>query len=112
MKKILFLLFASALLTSCSKGPESVAKNYVENVAKGKIEEAKKYVTPKSEPVLNLMSGISSLSPKYPDYKFKMIKDSIEGDSLAWVTYTTPEGKEDVINLQKYNGEWKVAINK
>lgn len=112
MKKLLFVLFASVLLVSCSKGPESAAKNFAENIAKGNIEEAKKYATPASQPILNLMAGFSSMSPKYPDYKFKMTKDSIEGDSVAWVTYTTPEGKEDVLNLKKDNGEWKVSVGK
>ena len=112
MKKGLFFLFALIAMTACSKGPQGAAKDFAENMAKGNIVEAKKYATASTGGLLDMMSGFSGAIPKYPDYKFEMIKDSIVGDTLAWVTYTSPEGKQDVLNLKKENGEWKVYMGK
>ena len=113
MKKLLFILLASVALVSCSKGPESTAKDFAENMAQGNIEEATKHVTSQTKSLLDMamsFAGDESI-PKYPDYKFEMVKDSIDGDN-AWVTYITPEGNEDVLTLVKENDEWKVSIGK
>lgn len=114
MKKGLFILLALVVMTACSKGPESAAKNFSECMAKGDMVGAKKYATTKTAAMLDMMSGMTGGidMPTYPDYKFKMIKDSIEGDSLAWVTFTDPQGKESVLNLKKEDGEWKVSMGK
>lgn len=112
MKKTFFFILAAVALTACSKGPKDAAQNFTENIAKGNITEAKKYVTANTIPLLDMLNGFAGGMPKYPDYKFKMEKDSIVGDSVAWVTYITPEGKQDVLNLKKENGEWKVYMFK
>lgn len=117
MKKVLFTLGIALALVSCSKGPESSAKNFAENMAKGDFTEAKKYATSQTGALLDMvqtMGGdkLSDLAKENKDYKFVMVKDSIVGDSVAWVTYTTKEGNEDVMNLVKENGEWKVSMGK
>ena len=116
MKKILFTLGITLALVSCSKGPESAAKNFTENITVGNFEEAKKYSTTQTGALLDMvqtMGGdkLSELS-KNTDYKFKMVKDSIVGDSVAWVTFINKEGNEDVVNLVKVDGEWKVSMGK
>jgi putative hemolysin len=114
MKKLLFVLMASLALVSCSKGPESAAKNFTEHMAKGDINEAKKYTTTQTGALLDMAISLggSQSMPKYPDYTFKMLKDSIVGDTAAWVTYTTPEGNDDVLTLVKEDNEWKVSMGK
>lgn len=114
MKKVLIALFVSALFVSCNNNsPEAAARQFSENMAKGNIEEAKKHMTPGTASLLDMALKMSNDSiPKFPDYKFKMIKDSIVGDTIAWVTYTSPIGNEDQLNLVKRDGEWKVSMGK
>lgn len=113
MKKLLFILLACVALVSCSKGPEDAAKNFTESMAQGNIEEASKFATPETKAMLDMVISLggSNNMPTYPDYKFEVVKDSIDGDN-AWVTYKTPEGNEDVLNLVKVENEWKVSIGK
>lgn len=114
MKKILFALLLPLFFVACSKGPESAAKGYTENLAQGNIAEAKKYSTAQTASLLDMLisMGGSDKMPTYPDYKFEMVKDSVVGDSAAWVTYKTPTGENDVLNLVKTDGEWKVSMGK
>ncbi len=113
MKK-LFILLLPFVFVACSKGPESAAKGFTEGMAKGDFTEAKKYTTPQTGALLDMVTGMGGADkmPTTPDYKFEMVKDSIEGDSIAWVTYKTPKGDEDVLNLVKQDGEWKVSMGK
>ena len=69
MKKLLLLLFVSALLFSCSSGPETAAKNFLENVGKGEITEAKKYATESTGKMLDLASAFGGL-PVDPNFEF------------------------------------------
>ncbi|SHF99724.1 DUF4878 domain-containing protein [Dysgonomonas macrotermitis] len=115
MKKLLFILLLPFVFVACTgNGPEGAAKGFSESMAKGDMTEAKKYVTPQTGALLDMIGsmGGSEKMPTYPDYKFEMVKDSIEGDSIAWVTYKTPTGDEDVLNLVKQDGEWKVSMGK
>lgn len=114
MKKFLSLLFISVVFISCNtNSPKATAEKFTESMAKGDIEEAKKYMTTGTASLLDTamkMSGDST--PKYPDFKFEMIKDSIVGDTVAWVTYISPLGNQEELNLVKQNGEWKVTMGK
>ncbi|WP_324023506.1 DUF4878 domain-containing protein [Maribacter sp. BPC-D8] len=109
MKKIITTLLLAFILTSCSSGgPKSAAKNFTENMSKGKIEEAKKYATESTGKLLDFASSLGSL-PIEPDFKFKFVKDSIV-DNRAWVTFIDEKGKENDCELVKIDGEWLVHI--
>lgn len=114
MRKLLLLLFVAVTFASCnSNSPESTAKKFSESMAKGDMEEAKKYLTPGTASLFDMAVKMSGTTmPTYPDFKFKMIKDSIVGDTLAWVTYLSPENKEEQLALVKENNEWKVTMGK
>ncbi len=114
MKKSLLLLFVSVAFISCnSNSPEGVARKFTETLAKGDTEGAKKYLTPGTAALMDMATKMSGDStPKNPDFKFKMIKDSIVGDTIAWVTYMSPKGNEEKLNLVKREGEWKVTMGK
>lgn len=108
MKKTITILALSAFLISCSSGPEKTAKNFTENLAKGKVDEAKKYATESTGKMLDFASGFGGL-PIEPNYKFNFIKDSID-ENRAWVTFTNQTGKEEIINLVKIDGDWLVHM--
>ncbi len=107
---MVLLVSLSVLLFACSSsGPENAARNFTENVAKGKIEEAKKYATESTGKVLELASSFGSLEIN-PNFEFKMIKDSIV-DNKAWVTFKNQEGKTETIEVVKIDGKWLVHMD-
>lgn len=108
MKKLFIIGAMGLLLTSCSSGPDASAKNFTENLAKGKVDEAKKYATESTGKLIDLASGFGGI-PVDPNFKFKADKDSIV-DNSAWVTYTNPKGKKEKIRLVKIDGKWLVHI--
>ncbi len=108
MKKLVITAALAALLFSCSSGPESTAEKFTESLAKGKIEEAKKYGTESTKKMLDLASAFGGL-PIDPDFEFKVKKDSIV-DNKAWITFTNQKGEEDVIELVKIDGKWLVHM--
>lgn len=108
MKRIITLIAAAFLLVSCSSGPEKTVKNFTENLAKGKVDEAKKYATESTGKMIDFSSGFGGL-PIDPNFEFKMIKDSIV-DNKAWVTYTNQKGKEETIEVVKIDGDWLVHM--
>lgn len=108
MKKVVLLCLVAIAFISCSSGPEKTAKNFLENLSKGKVEEAKKYATEPTGNLLDLATGFGSL-PVDPDFKFKLVKDSIVGNK-AWITYSDQNDKVETIELAKIDGDWKVHM--
>ncbi len=108
MKKLLLICLVAISLSSCSSGPEDAARNFFENLSKGKVEEAKKYATEPTGKLLDMASSFGSM-PIEPNFKFIMVKDSIEGNK-AWVTFKDQNDKEDTIELVKIDGDWKVHL--
>lgn len=108
MKKVFSTLLVLVFLYACSSGPEKAAKNFTENLAKGKIEEAKKYATEPTGKLLDLASGFGTL-PLNPNFKFIFIKDSV-ADNKAWVYYQDEKGDDELVELAKIDGTWKVHL--
>lgn len=108
MKKTISILAISALLFSCSSGPSDAAKNFTENLAKGKVDEAKKYATESTGKMIDFLSGFGRI-PVDPDFEFEMVKDSIV-ENKAWVTFTGQKGKEERIEVVKIDGDWLVHV--
>ena len=108
MKRIFYTLAISALLLSCSSGPEKTVKNFTENLAKGKVNEAKKYATESTGKLIDFASGFGGM-PIDPNFKFEMIKDSIV-DNKAWVTFINQKGKKETVEIVKIDGDWLVHM--
>lgn len=108
MKKTIFLLTLATFFLSCSSGPDIAAKNFTENLAKGKVDEAKKYATESTGKMIDFASGFGSL-PVNPNFKFEVIKDSIVKNK-AWVTFVDQEGVEETIEVVKIDGDWLVHM--
>ncbi|WP_057938846.1 nuclear transport factor 2 family protein [Algoriphagus resistens] len=108
MKKLFTILSLATLLFSCSSGPEESVKNFTENLAKGKVEEAKKYATEATGNVIDMASAMGSI-PVDPDFKFEVLNDSIVGNR-AWITISTPNGKGEVFQTVKIDGDWLVHM--
>lgn len=77
-------------------------------MAKGKIEEAKKYATEATGSMLDFASGTGELSVQ-PDFKFEIISDSVS-DNRAWVVFMDGK-KEETVPLVKIDGKWFVHLD-
>lgn len=108
MKKNVMAIGIALLMMSCASGPEKAAEKFTESLAKGKVDEAKKYATETTGRVLDLASSFGGL-PINPNFEFKMKKDSVV-DNKAWITFTNQKGKEDTIELVKIDGKWLVHM--
>ncbi len=110
MKKILFILAISSLLLSCSSsGHVKAVKNFTENMAKGKTEEAKKYATESTAQMLSLVSSMGA-GEIDPNFEFELVKDSVV-DKKAWVTFINQKGKEETVEVVKIDGKWLVHMD-
>jgi hypothetical protein len=108
MRKLLSFLVLVLFLSSCASGPEKTAQNFTENLAKGKVDEAKKYATESTGKLLDFASGFGAMELE-PNFKFVMEKDSIVQDK-AWVTYKNPKGETETLQLVKIDGKWLVHM--
>ena len=113
MKKFVILALSalfSMLLVSCTDSPSRVAKKFSQAVATGQVEEAKKYCTESTGKMLDVSAAWGGLQEN-PNYKMNILRDSIV-DNLAYGFYTENDSnKEQVMKLNKINGEWKVSMS-
>jgi hypothetical protein len=72
------------------------------------VEEAKKYATEPTDKLLDMVSSMGKI-PIEPDFKFEMLNDSIVGNK-AWITIANPNGKSEVMQAVKVDGEWLVHM--
>ena len=109
MKKNFLLILALGLLFSCSSsGPKNAASSFLDNLSKGKVDEAKKYATEATGQLLDMASAFGGIEVN-PDFEFTFLRDSVV-DNSAWVFFTDQDGKEDEIELVKVDGKWLVHM--
>jgi hypothetical protein len=123
MKKILLSMIAAALITltigSCGSkdDPKGVAQNFLNALTKMDYKGAKKYGTPETGKMLDMLESFSSMMPDSIKNKAKEvtveIKDvKVNGESCD-VTYRTNDKDEDQnLNLIKKDGKWLVNMSK
>lgn len=118
--KILFFSVSICILfaiSSCKTNtPKAVAESFLLNVAKGNLDEAKKYADQNTQELLEQASDLSSLPDSVKDVG-KNLKINIqsvkENGDKAVVTYTTSKlDQSQIISLIKIDGEWKVQLDK
>jgi len=109
MKKNFLLILVLGLLFSCSSsGPKNAASSFLDNLSKGKVDEAKKYATEATGQMLDMESAFGGIEVN-PDFEFTFLRDSVV-DNSAWVFFTDQDGKEDEIELVKVDGKWLVHM--
>ena len=103
------VLFAFFVLMGCGDSPQSVAKHFTENLAKGKISEAKKYATEPTGEMLDFASKIGAM-PVNTDFTFIYVDKTVEGEQATVRYKSSPDGQEETIKLVKIDGKWKVHM--
>lgn len=120
MKKVLGLLSLTFLLFACndnSGDPRHVLKQFFAALSAKNIQEAKKYVTKDSEPMLNMLEKGLKMAPDSANNAYEVSnmdfgEAKIDG-STARVPVTDKRSGEGVsFLLKKENDDWKVAFDK
>lgn len=123
MKKLFLSLAAVAMISfalfSCSSksDPKDVAKNFLNALTQMDYEGAKKYGTPETGKMLEMLSSFATMMPDSAKANARKIKIDIkdaktEGDKCS-VTYHNSEKKDDqVLTLVKKDGKWLVDMSK
>ncbi|MBL7755695.1 MAG: DUF4878 domain-containing protein [Chitinophagaceae bacterium] len=124
MKKTLFslavLFIAVVSMISCGSksDPKSVALNYLNALKQMDYENAKKFGTPETGKMLDMISSFSSMIPDSVKNEAKKVKIEIkdvkeEGDkaTVKFVSSDKPENEES-LNLVKKDGKWLVNMTK
>ncbi|ACF45211.1 hypothetical protein Paes_0152 [Prosthecochloris aestuarii DSM 271] len=97
------------VLAACAQSPESAARKFTENLAKGNLSEAKKYATEPTGQMLDFAGSIGVM-PVDTDFTFIFISKSVEGDQASIIYKSSPDGPEETIDLVKIDGAWKVHM--
>ncbi len=120
MKKISTLLlisFAITLIASCGMGgsPKKTAKKFLTAFNERKFDEARKYATPETNKLVDLMENLTKMAQS-PDStigkKIDITGEKIEGD-VAYVTFREEGATQDeTVKLMKIDGKWLVHVTK
>ena len=109
MKKILIAISALALifvLVGCAKGPDTVAKQFIDAWENQDMDSMEKLSTPESKDMLGMFTMFKVKEATVGETKVS--RDS----AIANVSYTTDEGNKEEfdLNLLRKDGKWLVDI--
>lgn len=119
MKKeinFLIVIIVSSILFSCGKSdsPSTAAEKFLAAISKEDFDAAKAFGTDDTDRLLDMMSGYKKMGaqPFMSDAKFDVTGETVTGDNATVAVKVEGKNKEMLLNLQKENGKWKVAMNK
>lgn len=126
MKKLLFsfiaILAISLTIVSCGSksDPKSVAKSFLEARNKMDYEAAKKFGTPETGKMLDMLASFSSMIPDSVKNLTKNAKVEIKGEpkiegekcTITAATTIGTETKDETVNLVMKDKKWLVNMSK
>lgn len=104
-------LLMAILLAGCGQSPKSTAKSFTENLARGKVTEAKKYATEQTGQMLDFATSMGAI-PLEPNFQFIFVEESVDGNRAKVKFKETKNGEVNAIDLVKVDGKWKVNMKK
>jgi hypothetical protein len=104
-------LLAVLVLWACggASGPKAVGESFLNAMAKGDIETAKKHATKEAQSSLDMMAATAEAKKANPD-KIEIGEIKEDGDK-ATLSYKE-NGTDKTLNLVKEDGAWKAAWTK
>jgi len=119
-RKYFLLCLILLFIAGCSKdNPKDVAQKFLSASARMDYDEAKKYATPATAKLLEMLSAASDLTPDSVkarmESSFEIVKEYKGGgsDTLAIVLYHMKNSDTDqTLNLVKRGGKWLVNVSK
>ncbi|MBK5286085.1 MAG: DUF4878 domain-containing protein [Bacteroidia bacterium] len=116
--KYYFILLSPLLIIGCSENsPKIVAKNFLTASARMDYDAAKKFATPATAKLLDMLSAAGDLTPdsikKKMESSFEIVKEYKRNDTLAIVLYHLKNSDTDqTLNVVKRDGKWLVNVSK
>ncbi len=114
----IFLFMISIMIVAGCKSansPGKVAERFLNAFNERKYDEARKYASPDTDKLVDLMENLSKMSTSVDSIQHKRVEvteEKIEGDT-AFVTFREVGSEEtDQIKLIKSEGKWLVHITK
>lgn len=117
-RKYFSLYFLLLFLAGCSKeNPKYVAQKFLSASARMEYDEAKKYATPATAKLLDMLSAASDLTPdsvkQRMEASFEIVKEYKRNDTLSIVLYHMKNSDTDqTLNVVKREGKWLVNVSK
>jgi len=111
-------LLLMLITPACSpENPKSVANNFLAAAAEMNYQEAKKYATPSTGKLLDMLAGAEAYTPDSVKKKmmsnYTIVDEYSRTDSTSIVLYHLKNSDTDqILNLVKRNGKWLVNISK
>jgi len=106
--QLLITFILCTLFIGCSKTPEQTAKAFTEELHKGKLSEAKKYVTEPSARLLEAAGALGVPQEINPDFRFELADKTVDGNK-AIVRYKDTKGVKS-LTLVRIDGAWKIDL--
>lgn len=118
MKKLFSLVIVAIVIVAVSacggkkNTPEAVAEKFLNHLNKKEYAEAKKLGTENTKQMLDMMESLSSMGgdKEVKEVKIENLKCETTEDK-SHCTYTS-DGKEEVLDLVKQDGNWLVDMKK
>jgi hypothetical protein len=117
-KTWLFLILLTGFLTGACKSsnsPGKAAEKFLNAFNERKYDEARKYATPETIKLVDLMENLSKMSEAEDSVhhpKIEVVDERIEGDT-AFVTFRESGSEEtEELKLIKTDGKWLVHLTK
>ena len=112
---VLFLIVIFFTCCIAANNPKDVAEHFIKASVNMDFKEAKRYATPETAKMLDLVEGIVGKT-RISDSTIKKMKieigeETIKGDNATIKYKKDDSNKEYVINLKRINGKWLVAIS-
>ncbi|NTV61542.1 MAG: hypothetical protein HGA77_09595 [Chlorobiaceae bacterium] len=105
----LLFLFSFFMLVACADNPRSTAQKFTENLADGKITEAKKYATEPTGKMLDFAASLGTLTLNR-DFRFTFVSETVKDNTAQVVYREKPEAEEQTLDMVKVDGKWKVDM--
>ncbi|HMT28225.1 MAG TPA: DUF4878 domain-containing protein [Bacteroidia bacterium] len=111
------LFLVSILIISCGMGnsPKKTADKFLTSFNNRDFEEARKYATPETNKLVDLMENLTKMAQPVDSAlgkKIELLDEKVEGD-VAYVTFQE-EGADqpETLKLKKIDGKWLVHVTK
>lgn len=112
--RFLILILLSATIFSCKVSQETavrkVSSTFLTSLNKNDFETMKKYATPDSKSMIEMLESFSSMGSTPSNAQFEILSCTINGD-IATCKYIS-EGEEKQLDLVKMKGKWLVDFQK
>ncbi len=111
------LIMLLITLTACNSGnsPKKAASKFLNAFNEKNYEEARKYATPETIKLVDLMENLSKMSSSIdsvPHSKIVVTDEKIDGDNATVVFNEEGSNDSEEVNLKKVDGKWLVHITK